>query len=1336
MSSEAGAGSASGVAVAAPEQHLGPQPRGLSRAPASFTQERLWFMSRYDTDSQLYNSPAFIRLTGPVSPGALETALNRLAERHDVLRTVFESSTGGLMQTVRPFQHMTLQLIDLQDFPAQEREAQADAMREAEAAAPFDLAAGPLMRAQLLRLQPEQHLLLLVLHHTIFDGWSRAILLDELSELYQAALSDRPAQLEPLPLQYTDFAVWQRERLRGESMERLVSFWREELDGISNLSLETDQPRSMDRTFAGATMRFQFAPELRDGLKAVARSRRATFFPMLMSALQVLLHRHTDQDDFAVGFPVAGRTHVELEPLIGPFINALVLRADFAQDMPFTEFLDRQRRRVLQVMTHQDLPFEQLLQELHVERDLSRAPIFQILMQLRNMPRSEPVKGGLRWQYVTASRVATQFDMAFEMSDNEAGLAGKAIYNSDLFSEDSVRRMVEHYENLLTGIVRQPDQKISKLPLLGEAERRQLLVDFNNTAEDYPSEKGVHDLFREQAARTPDADAVAVGNRTMTYREVDLRSEALAEELRRHGVGPDVPVGLHVARDFSMPVAFMAVLKAGGACLPLDPVFPPDRLGFMIGDAAAPVVLTTHGLPKECEVPPDVQVVNLQPWMKAPAKPVEWAPPAFSPDQIAYITYTSGSTGKPKGVAVPHRGCVSLLNWAHGRIYNPETVQGVLHSTSITFDVGVWLIYVSLTQGGCLIIPESLMDLILRPPQRPVTLIDAVPSALIELLRQNAIPKTVHTVILGGETASGSLVRRLYDAGARQVINQYGPTEITVACTSDTLPRECPEHPTIGRAVANNSLYVLDKYGNPAPLGSRGELYVGGVGVARGYVGRSELTSERFLPDPFSDQPGARMYRTGDFVKYEPDGSLQFLGRADSQVKLRGCRIELDEVQAVLLEHPKVAQAGAIVWKEAPGGPALTAYVALAPQAKATADELREHLRERLPEFMVPSYFSFLETLPLRSSGKLNTDVLPPPQVASEKVRSKPAEEHATHLERQLQEVFAEVLETDHVGLDDNFFALGGHSLLAARLFARLLEKTGYAPPLPLLFRAPTIRRFAQAIASGESLPHGDCLVPIKVHGNRPPLFCAHHETGEAFCYVLLSEYLAPDQPVYGIRAPDDLDDPDLTLEKLADNYLKAMREVQPEGPYHLFGYSQAAKLAYLLAVKLQEAGQDVAYVGLVDYPADFRAYRRPRFPGLRHPLQALADLPWTVAYDGCMTRQEQKQEWRNRARELAAFLGLRPHRPRFHEDDSDRRRRLDGLLKAYQPASFFGDIVLYRCRQQNLLCTHHRLMGWNDLVSGRVNVVPIPGMHVRAMHDPFVQAIARDLNKRLQGSS
>lgn len=1325
---------ATDAAVAEPvATTIPPRSWGQAAVPASFTQERLWFESRYDAGSALYNSSVFLRLTGPLQLRALEQALNALRERHEILRTVFDSTPAGLLQVVEPYGDAALPVIDLSAAPAEEREQQAREQAGAAAHAPFDLAAGPLFRAELLRLAPDDHVLLLGLHHTIYDGWSRGVLVKDLAALYEAAAEGRWPDLPPLPVQYADYALWQREQLQGDGLDRMTSFWRDELTGLPPLELPTDHARPVERTFAGQVEQITLPEELAAAIAAFSRRHRATLFTTLASALQVLLHRYTDQDDLAVGFPVAGRSHVELERLIGPFINTLVLRADLEGDPAFDDFLSRQRRRVLQALTHQEMPFEQLLQDLHPVRDPARSPLFDVFMQLWSFPRGAFDKAGLHWERFGAGKRIAQFDLTFEVFTRQDGLRLAATYNTDLFEPGTIRRLLGHYETLLGGIVSDSGRRLSQLPLLTAPERRQLLVEFNATDREYPAQSCVHHLFREQARRTPGATAAACGEETITYEQLERRSDALAAQLVSLGVAPNVPVGLHLSRSLDIPLAIMATLKAGGACLPLEPLYPPDRLAHMIADAGAQVVLTSEGLPPEVRLPDDVVVINLR------GADMRGVPPpvAVRPGDTAFITYTSGSTGAPKGVVLTHRACVSLLTDLGGTIYTPDVIAGTLLSTSISFDVGVWLVFVALTGGGCLIIPQNLLDLIAHPPARPVTYLDSVPSALTELLRHDAIPRTVHTVILGGEQAPGWLVRRLYEVGVQRVINQYGPTETTVTCTSAALRPDCPDHPPIGRPVANTRAYVLDKHANPVPLGVHGELCIGGVGVSPGYLNRPDLTAERFLPDPFSDRPGARMYRTGDTAKLDEEGNLYFLGRGDSQVKLRGQRIELDEVLAALMTHPAVDQAAVTVWGDAPGGPALAAYVARPDEVPLTAEDLRDHLRARLPQAMIPAVFTFLPSLPLRENGKVNTEALPPPEAPAS---SRPGVGTATPLERQLQHLWAEALQVPQVGLDDSFFDLGGHSLLAARLFARLQEELGQAPALPLIFRAPTVREFARALELEHQVDRDECLIEINAGADRPALFCAHHETGEPFCYVLMSTYLPDDQPVVGTRAPDDgLDDPALTLEELAATYVRAMLKRQPDGPYHLLGYSQAAKLAYEMAQQLQAQGRQVGLLALIDYPVDFRSYRYPH--GLpRHFWQTLADFRWAFTYDGVLSPEERRHEWGNRWRLLARRLG---HRPRKHdaagadaqldpEEHTPRRRRLDALLRAYQPGPYAGDVVLFRARQQSLSCSHERTMGWDKLVRGKLDIITISGFHARLMHDPFVRKLAQHLTDRL----
>ncbi|MEN6641057.1 MAG: amino acid adenylation domain-containing protein [Armatimonadia bacterium] len=1299
-------------------------------APASSAQERLWFMSRYHGGGPAYTTVAAVRLKGPLNVVALEAALNALRRRHDILRTSFSDTGAGLLQSIAPALDQPLSLTDLQCLPPEAREPQALELATVLSELRFDLDCGPLMATDLLRLDNTHHLLLTACHHSIFDGPSCDLMMQELAEAYEAFELGEVPDFEPLPVQYHDLAVWEREQLHGSHFQRLLDFWRQELAGTPPLGLPTDFSRPSVRSMTGSVTRHLLPYRLADALDEFSRSHNMPLFAVLMSGLQVLLHRYTGQDDLAVGFPVDIRTCPEFERLIGPCTNSLVLRASLDGNPSFAELLNRQQQRLLEVYAHQNMPFARLVDELDQRHDPARSPLFDVSLQLRHVPCSLE-RGGLEWQPVAVETLGAQVDLALDMTQTGDGLAIGCRYNAGLFTEDTVSRLLGHYENLLGDLVQSPHKRVSELALLSETECRQILVEWNETAHQYPSEQCIHELFMVRAREKPDALAAAYRTQALTYGQLDEITDKLAAHLASLGAGPGRAVGMYTTPGLDIPIAFMGVLKTGAACLPLDPAHPMERVSFMIEDSEAALVVASSRLAETLQVRPGVRVVPLDPVLWKPPQTAEPCP--ATPDDIAYITYTSGSTGKPKGVAVRHRGMVSLMARGHD-VHSPEVLSGTLLATSTSFDAGVGSVFMALTGGGCLILIDNILDPHLSLPV-PVTLLDAVPSVVSQLVRQGTLPDTVHTVVLSGEPAPGPLVRRLYENhGVKRVFNEYGPTETTLTSTVALIPPDAEEHPPIGRPVWNTRVYVLDEYRNPVPVGVYGELYIAGVGVAAGYVNAPDLTEQRFLPDPFDADGGGRMYRTGDLVRYDAGGNLHFLGRADSQVKIRGCRIELGEVERVLLEHPAVQRAVVRAVPDAAGGQALAAHVMLWPRATLTRERLREHLKGHLPEVMIPTLVTFLDSLPLLPCGKIDIDALPAPLAVPPVVSA--GEKTPEPLEAQLQRLWAEALGTEQVGLDDSFFDLGGHSLTAARLLASIREAVGGNPPLPLLFRAPTVRQFARAILAGETLAAGDCLVPVQPQGDRPPLFAAHHETGEAFCYVRLSKYLPPDQPLYGLRAEEERLSPcDLTLADLAADYVAAIRQRQPVGPYYLLGYSQAAMLAWELARQLRDQGQEIGLLALIDYPADYDDYMPPcGLPRLRDPWQLLRDLPFTWAYDWRLTWGERRAEWVNRLRQLSAACGCGTFDPQPDiVADPIRRGRLDSMLRAYRPEPYDGDVVLFRARQQCLFCSHDRAMGWRRLVQGRLDTVSIPGIHARMMHDPAVESIAKHLSKRLQ---
>ena len=1045
----------------------------------SFAQERLWLLEQLEGLGTAYNIPVVVGLHGGLELAALEQSLAEVVRRHEVLRTRFARVDGAPVQAIDPAVELRLGVEDLSGVAARRRPAAVRRRLAAIVGTPFDLERGPLLRAAVLRLSAQEHVAIVVVHHIVSDGWSLGILLRELATLYGALVAGRPSPLPELAIQYADYALWQREWLSGAALADQVGYWKERLAGApSALDLPCDRPRPAVRSFRGGVRRFALSALATRKLGELARAERATLFMVLLAAFQVVLSRWSGQQDIVVGTPIAGRTQRQSEELIGFFVNMLALRTDLSGDPTFRALLGRVKEVSLGAYAHQELPFEKLVEELQPVRDLSRQPLFQVLFGLQNAPRERLELPGLTLRQMAAEHVTAKFDLSLHMVETQAELRGAVEYAADLFDGGTIDRFVGHLTTLLDGIAADADLRLSALPLLGEAERHRLLVEWNATAAGYPSQECLHDLFAAQAERTPDAVAVIAEEAQLSYGELDRRSNQLAHHLRSLGVGPEVIVGLCVERSPDMVVGLLGILKAGGAYLPLDPSYPPDRLAYMLADAAAPVLVAQTGL-MEQRPAHDARLVRLDADWEEIARHPEGMPASDAcAKNLAYVIYTSGSTGRPKGVTIAHRSAVALMAWARRRFSMAE-LAGVLASTSICFDLSVFEIFVPLCCGGECIIADTVLHLPMLPAADRVTLINTVPSAMRELLGRGTATKSVLTVNLAGEALPAQLVRDIHHHGwALRVWNLYGPSEDTTYSTGGIVSPD-GDTVTIGRPLSNTRIYILEQDLQPVPIGVTGELYVGGVGLGRGYLKRAGLTGDRFVPSPFG--VGERLYRTGDLARWRADGTLEFLGRLDHQVKLRGYRIELGEIEAVLRRHGDVKDAVVVARQDDAGDRRLVAYVVGQAAAAADADvaALRAHLKQNLPDHMVPSAFVALDRLPLTPSGKLDRKALPAP-AAQQRAAMAAYVAPRTPGEEVLAGIWCELLALDRVGIDDNFFELGGHSLLAMRVTARLREAFAIELPLRAVFEAPTVAELAAQVEDLRRAGSGTVLPPLR----------------------------------------------------------------------------------------------------------------------------------------------------------------------------------------------------------------------------------------------------------------
>jgi len=1319
---------------AAPPLRPVPRDRPL---PLSFAQERLWFLDRLRPGDPTYNMPAALRARGELSPPLLEAILGEVVRRHEALRTTFQPREGRPAQVIAPPSPWTLPRVDLAGLPADIGLAEAGRLAQEEAVRPFDLERGPLLRAALLRLGPAEHVLLLAMHHIVSDGWSMGVLVREIAALYGAAAAGRPSPLPELPIQYADFAVWQRGWLAGDELERQLVYWRDRLAGApASLDLPVDRPRPAAPSHRGGRVAARWDPELSRELGRFALRREATPFMVLLAGFQALLGRLTGQEDVPVGSPIANRNRAEIEPLIGFFVNTLVLRGDLAGDPPFHELLARTRRVTLEAYAHQDLPFEQLVEALSPQRTLAMNPLFQVMFALQNMPAAAVELPGLSLSSLEFEKNSARVDL--ELSVWEAGdsFLLDLVYSAELFDRPTLERVVLSLETLFRGVLAGDGRRLSELQLLPEAARHQILTEWNDTR---PAREPriVVERFAAQAAATPDAVALEAGGERLTYAQLDLRANRLAHRLRRLGVGPEVVVGLFAERDAAMVAGILGIWKAGGAYLPLDPGSPRERLADLLEDSRVAVIAAGAKLVQALP-PHDARVVSLDGEDLAAESGLP--PEGLSrPGDLAYLIYTSGTTGKPKAVLVEHGNLASTL--AAGQeafAYGPG--DRIASVASFSFDIFLLELLAPLLAGGaCVLLPtrpaldfERVVDEL-----GSATILHAVPAVMRQVLtlarlRRAAAPR-LRALFLGGDAVPADLLDDLRAAfPGVEIWVLYGPTETAIVCTLWRLPAEGRVRSLLGRPFAGVEIQLRGAGGQPVPIGVPGEIWIGGAVVARGYWRRAELTAEKFVT-----AEGRRFYRSGDLARRLPDGELEFLGRLDHQVKIRGFRIELGEIEAALADQPGVREAVVLARDGGHGGERrLVAYVAAGPVPAAAA--LRAALARRLPGYMLPAAFVFLDALPLDASGKIDRRALPAPQDAGSGA-GRPAVSPRTPLERFLAGQFREVLGLPagrEIGVDDDFFALGGTSISGAILIYRLQEVLSEVVHVVAIFDHPTVASLAEYLGerhAGAGLagvpPGRGVLVPLQAGSSgRRPLFCVHPVGGEVVAYRELARHLGAGQPVYGLQSPDPpLED----LREMAARYAAAVREVQPAGPYRIAGWSMGGAVAYEIARQLRTLGERVEVLALIDSLSPTRWAGEPEpgetgmvalFAADLARLQGLAipevDLSGVDA-DGALALL---LDLGRRAGLLPPGLEAGELRRLF---DRFRANRL--AMTSYTPLPYAGEIHLFRAAGRvSRLEEEDPTLGWGELVNEGLKVSDLPGDHYSILREEAATLAAR----------
>jgi amino acid adenylation domain-containing protein len=1058
-----------------------------STYPLSKGQQALWVLYKLAPQSAAYNISSALRIRSELHTDLLQRAFQTLVARHTSLRTSFLSQQGEPLQRVNEQAALRFQTFDAGSWSEDELHGRLSE----EAHLPFSLDQDSLLRVSLFKRSAQDYVLLLVIHHIVADFWSLAVLMDELETLYSAEITGMKARLAPLTLEYGDYVRWQALMLAGEEGERLWSYWQKQLAGeLPALHLFTDRPRPLVQTYQGASISFKLDQDLTRRLKSLGRERAATLYMVLLAAFQVLLHRYTGQDDIRVGSPTSGRNRAELASLVGYFVNPVVLRVDLSGDPTFATFLDHVRQVVHEAFEHQDYPFSLLVERLHPEHDASISPLFQaaFVMQKAALPKLKDLasfalgEAGARLEFddlvfesMMLDQRTTQFDLAMMVAEANESITASLQYNTDLYEAESINRLIAHFQTLLQAIVFDSDQPINTLPLLSASERQQVLLHWNQTEREFPQDICLHQLFEAQVERTPDATALIFEDQQLNYQQLNERANQLAHYLQEMGVGPEVLVGLCMERSVEMVVGLLGILKAGGAYVPMDPQYPLERLSLMIEDAGGPVLLTQQHLLDRLP-PSESKVVCVDSdWNVIAQQRAENLSERVRPENLAYVIYTSGSTGKPKGVMISHDAICNRLFWMQ-EAYQLSASDRVLQKTPYTFDVSVWEVFWPLLNGAQLVVarPGGHQDsayLVRLIIERQITVLHFVPSMLQAMLEEPAFEQcdSLREVICSGEALPYNLQERVFERlKTTSLRNLYGPTEAAVDVTHWTCERASQERGVpIGHPIANIHIHILDEHLEPVAVGVPGQLHIGGVGLARGYFHQPHLTAEKFIPDPHSSIHGARLYRTGDLARYLPDGEIEFMGRLDHQIKLRGNRIEAGEIEAALVQHSLVQEAVVVVREDTPGDKRLVAYVVCNPEQGTSTDELRGHLKRLLPEYMIPSAYVALDELPLTANGKLDRKSLPAPDTSRPDVASELVQPR-NRLEEALALLWAKTLGVAQVGVFDNFFELGGHSVLATQLITRLQEV--FPTDLPLLtlfFQDPTVAGLAGAITQG-----------------------------------------------------------------------------------------------------------------------------------------------------------------------------------------------------------------------------------------------------------------------------
>jgi amino acid adenylation domain-containing protein len=1326
--------------------------------PLSFAQQRLWFLDQLEGEEAIaYNESWALLLEGSLNKTALEQSLQEIVQRHEVLRTTFSMVEGKPMPIIHPFSKsgFNLTVIELQNWPFEEQQREEQRQFRTEAQRPFDLFKGPLFRATLISRAANKHILLLNLHHIIFDGWSQTLFIEELSTCYEAFSQHQQPSLPPLGIQYVDFASWQRQWLSGENLEKQLGYWKQQLaNSPALLQLPTDFQRPAIQRFQGASCPIHITAELTEQLQSLSNQTGATLFMTLLSGFAILLARYSGQNDIVIGSPIANRTHSQTESMIGFFVNTLVLRLDLSDNPSFETVLQQARRVALEAYNHQDIPFEQLVEEVKPERNLSHSPLFQVLLQLQDAPVSNWEFSGLTLTQLELESVNAKFDLSLILEKTAQGLEGKLEYNTDLFKASTIERITEHFNKLLDGVVKTERKSIYELPLLTEAEQQQLIA-WNDTATDYPADKTIVDLFEQQVEKTPDNIALVFENQQLSYGQLNTKANQLAHHLlslkTQTGtllLANNPLIAIAVERSLEMIIGLLGILKAGGAYVPIDPSYPTIRIRYMLDDSAAPLLLTQSHLKAQFsldDLEHDCVVVCLDD-MDFAEQCMENPLVKRQSADLAYVIYTSGSTGKPKGCLVTHHNVTRLFHatdhWYH---FNNQDVWTLFHSYA--FDFSVWELWGALLYGGKLVLvpywmSRSTNDFHALLVEQQVTVLNQTPSAFGQLIKANQFSNNtlaLRYVILGGEALEPAILSPWFTKHGDQqpqLINMYGITETTIHVTYHSLSYNNVRSSgnVIGHPIPDLQVYVLDAQQQIVPIGIPGELCIAGRGLARGYLNRPELTAKKFIEIELFGKT-KRIYKTGDLARWLEDGNLEYLGRIDNQVKLRGFRIELGEIEAVLATHPAVQENVVIVHETESGDKRLVAFVVPSQGQVIDNKALRTFLTERLPDYMIPSTFVTKASLPLTPNGKIDRQALSQLEGFSYQLSEATFIAPRDTLELQLVPIWEEVLDVRQIGVRDNFFELGGHSLLAVRLMAQIEQQLNKPMPLATLFQGATIEQLATRLRQPTDTEDWSPLVAIQPKGDKTPLFCIHPSGGHVLCYFELAQHLGTEQPFYGLQAfgMEAGQQPKTTVEEMATDYLKALQTLQKQGPYQLVGWSFGGVVAFEMARQLQAQGQSVSFLGLLDTVTPAWFTDNPQESEVQETqllvdLFAETNLALSVEHLQLLNSDEQLNYVIAQGQQANLFSSeVKPANIKRLLDVYQANRQ---AFQRYQPPVYEGKLTVFPATDRQDKLSPESSLGWEKFTIKVVENYPVPGNHYNMVRSPNVQVLAEQLKR------